>query len=94
MNEDEVSEELQNRILLQPSEEREVARIKPNPNLKIQPVFVDPGPRKTAKENLKKCLSNGLCLDISGRIQHDNNEFNHFITDDRLGTSSNEKIPA
>lgn len=80
MNEDEASEELQNRLLLQPSEEREAARIKPNPTLKIQPVFVDPGPRKPTKENLNKCLSNGLCLEISGRVQHDRN--------DSLGTFS------
>ncbi|KAL3845960.1 hypothetical protein ACJIZ3_003363 [Penstemon smallii] len=72
LNEDEASEELQNRILLQPPEgRREEIRIKPNPNLKIQPIFIDPGPRKTSKDkNLNKGLSNGLCLEISGRVQH------------------------
>ncbi|KAL3528372.1 hypothetical protein ACH5RR_007694 [Cinchona calisaya] len=94
MNEDEASEELQNRILLQPSDEREAARIKPNPTLQIQPVFVDPGPRKAPKENLNKCLSNGLCLEISGRVQHDNNELKHVVLDDRVGTSSNRKVLA
>ncbi|XP_027156017.1 activating signal cointegrator 1-like [Coffea eugenioides] len=86
MNEDEASEELQNRLLLRPSEERESARIKPNPTLKIQPVFVDPGPRKSVKENLNKCLNNGFCLEISGRVQHDNN--------DSLGTFSNGQVLA
>lgn len=86
MNEDEASEELQNRLLLQPSEEREAARIKPNPTLKIQPVFVDPGPRNTVKEHLSKRLSNGLCLERSGRVQHDNN--------DSLGTFSNGQVLA
>ncbi|PIN25796.1 Activating signal cointegrator 1 [Handroanthus impetiginosus] len=75
LNEDEASEEMQNRILLRPPEEREENRIKPNPNLKIQPIFIDPGPRKTAKDKfLDKGLGNGLCLEISGRVQHGTNE--------------------
>ncbi|CAI9757534.1 unnamed protein product [Fraxinus pennsylvanica] len=40
LNEDETAEELQNRILLQPPEEREAIRIKPNPNLRIQPISI------------------------------------------------------
>lgn len=75
LNEDEASEEMQNSILLRPPEEREAIRIKPNPNLRIQPIFIDPSPRNTSKDkNLNMGLSNGLCLEISGRVQHTTNE--------------------
>ncbi|KAL8457425.1 hypothetical protein ACS0TY_035327 [Phlomoides rotata] len=75
LNQDEASAEMENRILLRPLEEREEVRIKPNPNLKVQPVFIDPGPRKTPKDkNLKKGLNSGLCLEISGRVQYGTNE--------------------
>lgn len=74
LNEDEASEQMKNRILLQPANEREANRIKPNPTLQVQPVFVDPGPSKknTKRANyLNKSLSSGMCLEISGRVQHD-----------------------
>ncbi|KAL2244238.1 activating signal cointegrator 1 [Sesamum indicum] len=75
LNKDEASEEMQNRILLRPPDEREEIRVKPNPNLKVQPIFIDPGPRRSAKDkNLNKSLSSGLCLEISGRVQHGTNE--------------------
>ncbi|CAI9753864.1 unnamed protein product [Fraxinus pennsylvanica] len=75
LNEDEASEEMQNSILLRPPEEREAIRIKPNPNLRIQPIFIDPSPRNTSKEkNLNIGLGSGLCLEISGRVQHITNE--------------------
>ncbi|KAG6412274.1 hypothetical protein SASPL_124948 [Salvia splendens] len=76
MNEDEASEEMQNSILLRPPEKEDI-RIKPNPHLKVQPIFIDPGPRKTPKERtLSKGVSTGLCLEISGRVQHGPNELN------------------
>ncbi|XP_059640396.1 uncharacterized protein LOC132282668 [Cornus florida] len=78
MNEDDVLEsEMENRIL-RPPDEREVNRIKPNPNLKIQPIFLDPSPsRKPVKgNNSNKGLSNGLCLEISGRVQHNTSPLN------------------
>lgn len=93
LNRDEVEElESENR-LLRPLDEgdREVNRIKPNPSLRIQPVFVDPGPiRKPAKgkQSNKGSLSKGLCLEITGRVQHDSNELKHFMIDNRLETSS------
>lgn len=75
MNEDEISKEFQNSLLLRPADEREANRIKPNPNLTVQPVFVDPGPsKKSNKGSLRTGISNGLCLEISGRIQHDTKE--------------------
>ncbi|XP_047972842.1 activating signal cointegrator 1 [Salvia hispanica] len=76
MNEDEASEEMQNSILLRPPEKEDI-RIKPNPHLKVQPIFIDPGPRKTPKERtLSKGVTTGLCLEISGRVQHGPNELN------------------
>ncbi|EPS69976.1 hypothetical protein M569_04788 [Genlisea aurea] len=65
LNEDEAVEELQNRILLQPSDQ--TPRIKPNPSLKLQPIFIDPGPRKAVKDP----SGGGLYLAITGRVQHD-----------------------
>lgn len=74
LNKDEAAE-LQKGILSRPAEEKEATRIRPNPNLKVQPVFVDPHPRKTPKEkNDRKGLRNGLCLEITGRVQHDTSE--------------------
>lgn len=79
MNEDEVSEDTQNTLLLRPPDEREANRIRPNPSLRIQPVFVDPGPTKKTSfskgnNHLNRSLPNGLCLEISGRVQHDTKE--------------------
>ncbi|KAF8399469.1 hypothetical protein HHK36_015334 [Tetracentron sinense] len=84
MNEGEASElELENRIL-RPPDEREVNRIKPNPTVKVQPVFVNPGPsRKPAKgKQQNRRPNNGLCLEISGRVQHDGSELQRFMAED------------
>lgn len=65
--------------ILRPPEERESNRIKPNPTIKHQPVFVETGPRRVpakGKPNIR--MSKGLCLEISGRVQHDNNELLQF----------------
>lgn len=83
LNEDEVSElESKNSILLRPSDEREVNRIKPNPTLKVQPVFVDPGSnKKPSKSNQpSKGVSKGICLEITGRVQHDSNGLKNLMT--------------
>ncbi|GLU12360.1 hypothetical protein SLE2022_290450 [Rubroshorea leprosula] len=92
LNEDEVSElESKNSILLRPPDEREVNRIKPNPTLKVQPVFVNPGPlnKKPSKDGQpSKSISNGLCLEITGRVQHDSNESKHFMTNKEVGMTS------
>lgn len=88
LTEDEASQEIQNRILLRPSEERETTRIKPNPNLKMLPVFMNPGPRKPVKEDVSKRLKSGLCLEVSGRVQHDTNEFRHSTTTNIVGPTT------
>lgn len=73
LNKDDASElESENNSILRPSEEREQNRIKPNPTVRIQPVFVNTGPdRDSVKGNQHKRLWNGLCLEMSGRVQHD-----------------------
>lgn len=87
LNEDEVSElESENRILLRPPDEREVNRIRPNPNLKMQPIFLNPAPSKKpskSKQPSKNPVS-GLCLEITGRVQHDSNELKYFMTDKQI----------
>ncbi|XP_075519491.1 uncharacterized protein LOC142553254 [Primulina tabacum] len=74
LNGDDGSEELQNGIFLRPSNERDEIHIKPNPNLKIQPFFIDPGPRTIKDNTLNKEMGHGMCLEISGRVQHGTNE--------------------
>ncbi|KAK9073237.1 hypothetical protein SSX86_007561 [Deinandra increscens subsp. villosa] len=86
LNEDEASDELHSSILLKPAnaDAREVNRIKPNPTLEIQPIFIDPGHSKK-NSDMRKGISTGLCLEISGRVQHDKSELKHH---DHLDISS------
>lgn len=91
LNQDDVSELESGLSILRPPDAREGSRIKPNPTLQVQPTFIDPGPiEKPAKgkHSKTKGLSKGLCLEISGRVQHDTNEFKHFMMEDRRGSSS------
>ncbi|GJV46120.1 activating signal cointegrator 1 [Tanacetum coccineum] len=89
LNEEAASEQSQQSILFRPANEREVNRIKPNPTLEIQPIFIDPGHTKKnvdgKAKHVKKGLSTGLCLEISGRVQHDSSEQKHH---DHLEISS------
>ncbi|XVF09087.1 hypothetical protein REPUB_Repub07fG0060800 [Reevesia pubescens] len=90
LNEDEVSElESENRILLRPPDEREANRIKPNPNLRQQPVFLNPAPgKKPSKSKLSsKSPVSGLCLENTGRVQHDSNEMKYFMTEKQMQAS-------
>ncbi|KAK7292214.1 hypothetical protein RIF29_07990 [Crotalaria pallida] len=94
LNKDEVSESQSDNRILRPLDEREVNRIKPNPNLKIQPVFVDPGSSKRSAKDRQsnKGPSKGLCLEITGRVQHESNDLQHLMMGSQLATTSNEKI--
>ncbi|KAK1427198.1 hypothetical protein QVD17_15881 [Tagetes erecta] len=86
LNEDEASDELQQSILLKPANEREVNRIKPNPTLEIQPIFIDPGnSKKKGEMKSNHVRSTGMCLQVSGRVQHDRSELKHH---DHLDISS------
>lgn len=82
LNEDDVSElKTENSILLQPADERQVNRIKPNPTLRVQPIFIDPGKKPAKGKQTNRCVPSGLCLEITGRVQHDNNELKNFMID-------------
>ncbi|XP_028763444.1 activating signal cointegrator 1 [Neltuma alba] len=91
LNEDEASGLQSENRILRPLDEREVNRIKPNPNLKIQPIFMDPGlGNKSGKDRQpKKGLSKGLCLEITGRVQHDSNDLKYFMMESKLAADSN-----
>ncbi|XP_054804898.1 uncharacterized protein LOC129307968 [Prosopis cineraria] len=91
LNEDEVSELQSENRIMRPPDEREVNRVKPNPNLKIQPIFVDPGlSSKSGKDRQpKKLLNKGLCLEITGKVQHDSNHLKYFLMESQLATDSN-----
>ncbi|WCJ35946.1 transcription regulators zinc ion binding [Euphorbia peplus] len=82
VNEDDLSElESENRILRPEGDsKKEVYRIKPNPTSKIQPVFMDPGPSKKAGKS-KQVNKKGLCLEITGRVQHDKKELKHLMVE-------------
>ncbi|KAI4336001.1 hypothetical protein L6164_014583 [Bauhinia variegata] len=93
LNEDEVSELQSDNRILRPPDEREVNRIKPNPTLRIQPIFVDPGlskkPAKDRDRQQNEGLSKGLCLEITGRVQHDSNDVKYFRMESQLAAASN-----
>ncbi|KAL5722781.1 hypothetical protein ACHQM5_006256 [Ranunculus cassubicifolius] len=90
VNENEAPESgSENRILRAP-DEREVNRIKPNPTLKVQPVFVDV-PRSvdtTKKKQQSKRPTHGLCLEITGRVQHDGSDLQRPMAVDTTSSSS------
>ncbi|KAI9086453.1 hypothetical protein K1719_031537 [Acacia pycnantha] len=81
LNKDEASELQSGSRIMRAPDEREVNRIKPNPNLKIQPIFMDPGlSNKSGKDRQpKKGLSKGLCLEITGRVQRDSNDLKYLM---------------
>ncbi|KAJ6814754.1 activating signal cointegrator 1 [Iris pallida] len=70
--------------ILRPEEEREQNRIKPNPTIKVQPVFANTGfARHQAIGKQHKRVANGLCLEISGRVQHDGRELSRIVAGDQ-----------
>jgi hypothetical protein len=64
--------------ILRPSEDKDQShRIQPNPTIREQPVFVETGPvkPKTGRARQSKRLGkNGLCLEVTGRVQHDDKD--------------------
>lgn len=95
-NQDEGLDSVPNSGILRPPDEKELNRIKPNPTLKMQPIFIDPGPMKKADRGKasNKTLGSGLCLEITGRVQHDDNELKHLMTENQQAesvVSGNEK---
>ncbi|KAF9626144.1 hypothetical protein IFM89_031271 [Coptis chinensis] len=72
LNEDEASEIGSESRILRPLDVKEVNRIKPNPTLNVQPVYVDVG--RGRERSQSKRPTNGLCLEITGRVQRDGSE--------------------
>lgn len=70
VNENEASELESEYRILRPAEEGEFCRIKPNPSSQVQPRFIDPGPLRNVSRGLQTRFQNGLCLEITGRVQH------------------------
>jgi len=92
LNRDDATESESESGILRPLEEREQNRIKPNPTVRIQPVFVNTGPsRDQGKAKQHNRVTKGLCLEISGRVQHDGNDLRHFLANgQRPATSAGE----
>ncbi|XP_072978182.1 uncharacterized protein [Typha angustifolia] len=89
LNKDEASELESEYRILRPSEETDLNRIKPNPTVKVQPKYVDTGPsKKPVKGKKGAVLTNGLCLEISGRVQHDDRELKFFLN----GSTKNDSL--
>lgn len=60
----------------------------------MQPIFIDPGPSEKLPKDKRsgKGLNKGLCLEISGRVQHDRSDFKHLLRES-LGSSSANDHP-
>ncbi|KNA14797.1 hypothetical protein SOVF_104210 [Spinacia oleracea] len=94
LNQDDASELESGLNILRPSDKKEVSRIKPNPSLQVQPVFIDPGPREKPLKDKRssKGLNKGLCLEISGRVQHDRNELKRIVGEPLGSSSANDHL--
>ena len=95
VNKDEVDELESESGILRPPDEREVNRIKPNPTVKVQPIFMDPGPtRKIPKKGSRKPTNKGptigMSLEITGRVQHESNELKHLAINDQSEMDSSK----
>lgn len=75
LNREEAAELGSDYRILRPAEESEQIRVKPNPSVRIQPVFVKTGPRRA-----KNALSANAVLKITGRVQHDNKELLRLVS--------------
>ncbi|XP_010426207.1 PREDICTED: activating signal cointegrator 1 [Camelina sativa] len=95
LNEDDISELESGNRILGPPETKNVNRIKPNPTAKLIPIFLDPGPTEkkpkssssSSKRDNKK-NRNGLCLEITGRVQHDRSELKYLQADPKSDAKS------
>uniref|UniRef100_A0A7N0U9Y9 Activating signal cointegrator 1 n=1 Tax=Kalanchoe fedtschenkoi TaxID=63787 RepID=A0A7N0U9Y9_KALFE len=96
INEDDVSALESEAGILRPPEEKEVNRIKPNPTIKEQPVFIplDPTTKPTKSKSTTVRLANGLSLEITGRVQHESTDLKVFKPDKhQKSASSSSKNP-
>ncbi|KAK3133318.1 hypothetical protein QOZ80_6AG0535020 [Eleusine coracana subsp. coracana] len=78
LNNDDPTELESEHPILRPSEEKDQGhRIQPNLTIREQPVFVETGPVKPKTERTrqsKRLGKNGLCLEVTGRVQHDDKD--------------------
>lgn len=73
MHKDNAETETEGCILrpIEPTEQRGLSRIKPNPSVGVLPVFVSDSPDSYGRVRQTVRRANGLCLEISGRVQHE-----------------------
>lgn len=78
LNSDDATQLESEHPIMRPSEEKDQGhRIQPNPTIREQPVFVETGPVKPKTERArqsKRLGKNGLCLEVTGRVQHDDKD--------------------
>uniref|UniRef100_A0A0E0QRC8 Uncharacterized protein n=1 Tax=Oryza rufipogon TaxID=4529 RepID=A0A0E0QRC8_ORYRU len=74
--------ESEHRILGPPEEKDQIHRIQANPTIREQPVFIETGPVKPKTDRArqsKRLTKNGLCLKVTGRLQHDDKDPQSFL---------------
>lgn len=83
LNKDEAGELESDQGIMRPAEEKDqMHRIQPNPTIRDQPVFIETGPVKPRTDRVKqskKLAQNGLCLEVTGRVQHDDKDSQSFL---------------
>ncbi|WVZ64943.1 hypothetical protein U9M48_014385 [Paspalum notatum var. saurae] len=84
LNKDGATElETEHPIMRPPEEKEQSHRIQPNPTIREQPVFVETGPVKLKTDRAKqskRLAKNGLCLEVTGRLQHDDKDLQSILS--------------
>jgi len=84
MNKDGATElETEHPIMRPPEEKDQSHRIQPNPTIREQPVYVETGPVKPKTDRAKqskRLAKNGLCLEVTGRLQHDDKDLQSILS--------------
>ncbi|KAL6655591.1 hypothetical protein ACP70R_006417 [Stipagrostis hirtigluma subsp. patula] len=84
LNKDGATELESEHPILRPSEEKDHNhRIQPNPTIREQPVFIETGPVKPKTDRVKqskRLAKNGLCLEVTGRLQHDDRDLQSILS--------------
>ncbi|XP_051187852.1 uncharacterized protein [Lolium perenne] len=83
LNNDEAAEAESGQGIMRPLEQKhQVQRIQPSPTTREQPFFIETGPVKPRTDRVKqnkKLTKNGLCLEVTGRVQHDDKDPQSFL---------------
>ncbi|KAB1227182.1 hypothetical protein CJ030_MR1G029018 [Morella rubra] len=91
--EDEVLKVQKENIILRPSEKREVDQTKPNSKGSISLCGPRPSKKPDNGRQPNKGLTNGLWLEITGRVQHESNELKYFLKDWESGWAGRDGAP-